>query len=206
MPYGPCLMHPMAQAPAALVLAGWLGPPQDTVVFSAEVLILKEVAALVEHLDTEDSASSTNGGPSGPGGPGANGALVGPMPTPPGPSSGGASMGLLGGGLLGGSLPGGGTATDVTAANKIAKRGVFTWRVENFLAFKDIMETRKIFSKFFSAGGCDLRIGKPLLRGKQHSSPRHPRCAPSRAEQQHATGGHDSRLVLGSLACASAAV
>ena len=48
----------------------------------------------------------------------------------------------------------------MTGANKIAKRGVFTWKVENFLAFKEIMETRKIFSKFFCAGGCDLRIGE----------------------------------------------
>jgi hypothetical protein len=39
-------------------------------------------------------------------------------------------------------------------------RGLFTWRVENFLAFKEIMETRKIFSKFFQAGGVELRIGE----------------------------------------------
>ncbi|KAJ4765159.1 TRAF-like family protein [Rhynchospora pubera] len=43
----------------------------------------------------------------------------------------------------------------------IAPRGLrcFTWKVENFLVFKDIMETRKIFSKFFDAVGCELRIG-----------------------------------------------
>ncbi|KAF3338646.1 MATH domain and coiled-coil domain-containing protein [Carex littledalei] len=43
----------------------------------------------------------------------------------------------------------------------ITPRGLmcFTWKVENFLAFKDIMETRKIFSKFFDVGGCELRIG-----------------------------------------------
>jgi hypothetical protein len=43
----------------------------------------------------------------------------------------------------------------------ITPRGLvcFTWKVENFLAFKDIMETRKIFSKFFAVGGCELRIG-----------------------------------------------
>jgi hypothetical protein len=35
----------------------------------------------------------------------------------------------------------------------------FTWRIDNFLAFKDILETRKIFSKFFTVGGCELRIG-----------------------------------------------
>lgn len=31
------------------------------------------------------------------------------------------------------------------------KRSSFTWKVENFLSFKEIMETRKIFSKFLSA-------------------------------------------------------
>ncbi|KAJ3679504.1 hypothetical protein LUZ60_017515 [Juncus effusus] len=35
----------------------------------------------------------------------------------------------------------------------------FVWKVENFSAFKEIMETRKIFSKFFQVGGCELRIG-----------------------------------------------
>ncbi|KAL2247269.1 UNVERIFIED_CONTAM: hypothetical protein Sindi_2579200, partial [Sesamum indicum] len=29
----------------------------------------------------------------------------------------------------------------------------------NFLSFKEIMETRKFFRKFFQAGGCELRIG-----------------------------------------------
>ncbi|KAK3259951.1 hypothetical protein CYMTET_31074 [Cymbomonas tetramitiformis] len=35
----------------------------------------------------------------------------------------------------------------------------FVWRVENFIAFKEIMESRKIFSKYFLAGNCELRIG-----------------------------------------------
>ena len=35
----------------------------------------------------------------------------------------------------------------------------FAWRVENFGAFKEILETRKIFSRYFSAGSCELRIG-----------------------------------------------
>ena len=39
------------------------------------------------------------------------------------------------------------------------KKVSFTWKIDNFLAFKEILETRKIFSKFFSVGGCDLRIG-----------------------------------------------
>ncbi|GAB4854597.1 hypothetical protein Ancab_023179 [Ancistrocladus abbreviatus] len=43
--------------------------------------------------------------------------------------------------------------------NGTVKKSSFTWKVENFLSFKEIMETRKIFSKFFQAGGCELRIG-----------------------------------------------
>lgn len=43
------------------------------------------------------------------------------------------------------------------------KKSSFTWKVENFLSFKEIMETRKIFSKFFQAGGCELRIGKCII-------------------------------------------
>eukprot|EP00891_Asterochloris_glomerata_P002316 jgi/Astpho2/2316/e_gw1.00043.1.1_t len=35
----------------------------------------------------------------------------------------------------------------------------FLWRIENFTSFRDIMETRKIFSKYFEAGSCDLRLG-----------------------------------------------
>ncbi|KAL8130006.1 hypothetical protein V2J09_019161 [Rumex salicifolius] len=44
-------------------------------------------------------------------------------------------------------------------ANVTAKKSLFTWKVENFLSFKEIMETRKIFSKFFQPGGCELRLG-----------------------------------------------
>lgn len=36
---------------------------------------------------------------------------------------------------------------------------MFVWKVENFTAFKEIMETRKIFSRYFSVGGCELRLG-----------------------------------------------
>ncbi|KAK3437118.1 hypothetical protein EUGRSUZ_C01723 [Eucalyptus grandis] len=46
-----------------------------------------------------------------------------------------------------------------SSAENAGKRSSFTWKVENFMYFKDIMETRKIFSKFFQAGGCELRIG-----------------------------------------------
>ena len=34
-----------------------------------------------------------------------------------------------------------------------------TWKVENFPSFKEIMETRKIFSRYFNAGKCELRLG-----------------------------------------------
>ncbi|KAL4181746.1 hypothetical protein AMTRI_Chr12g272620 [Amborella trichopoda] len=78
----------------------------DTVVFSAEVLILKETSTLQEAGDYENDLNSI----------GSN-------------------------------------------SGSVAQRGTFTWKVENFLSFKEIMETRKIFSKFFQAGGCELRIG-----------------------------------------------
>ena len=81
---------------------------QDTVVFSAEVLILKETSIMQEFGDEESDLSGTSSG---------------------------------------------------SQIDAIWKRGSFTWRVENFLSFKEIMETRKIFSKFFLAGGCELRIG-----------------------------------------------
>lgn len=73
---------------------------QDTVVFSAEVLILKETS-IMQDLTEHDTESGKSG----------------------------------------------------------EKKSSFTWKVENFLSFKEIMETRKIFSKFFQAGGCELRIG-----------------------------------------------
>lgn len=79
---------------------------QDTVVFSAEVLILKETSIVQDFTDQESELTNT------------------------------------------------GSQIDHTA-----KRSSFTWKVENFLSFKEIMETRKIFSKFFQAGGCELRIG-----------------------------------------------
>ncbi|XP_077214729.1 uncharacterized protein LOC143849557 [Tasmannia lanceolata] len=78
----------------------------DTVVFSAEVLILKESSIMQDFADQELDLSNA------------------------------------------------GSQIDV-----VSKRGSFTWKVENFLSFKEIMETRKIFSKFFHAGGCELRIG-----------------------------------------------
>lgn len=84
---------------------------QDTVVFSAEVLILKETSIMQEFCDAESISSG-------------NSAIN----------------------------PG-------SQIEAISKWGIFTWRVENFLSFKEIMETRKIFSKFFQAGGCELRIG-----------------------------------------------
>lgn len=80
---------------------------QDTVVFSAEVLILKEMSVMQDYTEQDTDASNAS-----------------------------------------------------SQTDKIGKRSSFTWKVENFLAFKEIMETRKIFSKFFQAGGCELRIGR----------------------------------------------
>ncbi|KAM6544491.1 hypothetical protein CsatB_008938 [Cannabis sativa] len=79
---------------------------QDTVVFSAEVLILKETSVMQDFTDHDCDSVNGSSQVDGPG-----------------------------------------------------KKSSFTWKVENFLAFKEIMETRKIFSKFFQAGGCELRIG-----------------------------------------------
>ena len=83
---------------------------QDTVVFSAEVLILKETSIMQDFTDQD--TESTNG---------------------------------------------------ASQIDGVGKRSSFTWKVENFLSFKEIMETRKIFSKFFQAGGCELRIGELSL-------------------------------------------
>ncbi|XP_075090226.1 uncharacterized protein LOC107795028 [Nicotiana tabacum] len=79
---------------------------QDTVVFSAEVLILKE-SSIIEELIDEDIDQPKAG----------------------------------------------------SQLDKAGKKSSFTWKVENFFFFKEIMETRKIFSKYFQAGGCELRIG-----------------------------------------------
>ena len=80
---------------------------QDTVVFSAEVLVLKEAFSMQEKTDADESVATTSG----------------------------------------------------TESSRNLHRGTFIWKVDNFLSFKEIMETRKIFSKFFQAGGCELRIG-----------------------------------------------
>ncbi|KAJ8773941.1 hypothetical protein K2173_009372 [Erythroxylum novogranatense] len=79
---------------------------QDTVVFSAEVLILKETSVMQDLNDHETELANAG-----------------------------------------------------SQIYRVQKRSSFTWKVENFLSFKEIMETRKIFSKFFQAGGCELRIG-----------------------------------------------
>ncbi|KAL6985250.1 hypothetical protein U1Q18_018628 [Sarracenia purpurea var. burkii] len=79
---------------------------QDAVVFSAEVLILKETSIMQDFTDQDTDSSSAG-----------------------------------------------------SQGDGVGKRSSFTWKVENFLSFKEIMETRKIFSKFFQAGGCELRIG-----------------------------------------------
>lgn len=79
---------------------------QDAVLFSAEVVILKEASITQDFTDQDMESSSA-----------------------------------------------------VSQVDKVGKRSSFTWKVENFISFKEIMETRKIFSKFFQAGGCELRIG-----------------------------------------------
>ncbi|KAF2303804.1 hypothetical protein GH714_023498 [Hevea brasiliensis] len=79
---------------------------QDTVVFSAEVLILKETSIMQDFTDQDIEANGTG-----------------------------------------------------SQVESVGRKSSFTWKVENFLSFKEIMETRKIFSKFFQAGGCELRIG-----------------------------------------------
>ncbi|KAK1300758.1 hypothetical protein QJS10_CPB13g00339 [Acorus calamus] len=79
---------------------------QDTVVFSAEVLILKETSTMQDFAELEAESNNSS-----------------------------------------------------SQLDGIGKRVAFTWKVENFLSFKEIMETRKIFSRFFQAGGCELRIG-----------------------------------------------
>ena len=86
---------------------------QDTVVFSAEVLVLKESFSMQEKIEADESLASPSG----------------------------------------------------TESSRSFHQGTFVWKVENFLAFKEIMETRKIFSKFFQAGGCELRIGKWNIHG-----------------------------------------
>lgn len=79
---------------------------QDAVLFSAEVVILKEASITQDFTDQDMESSSA-----------------------------------------------------VSQVDTVGKRSSFTWKVENFISFKEIMETRKIFSKFFQAGGCELRIG-----------------------------------------------
>lgn len=87
----------------------------DSVVFAAEVLVLKEVSEVKQ-------------------------VPAGSMPE--GINAAGQPLHLL--------------EPDTTSSgNKIRLH----WRIENFVSFKDIMETRKIFSKFFEAGACELRIG-----------------------------------------------
>ncbi|KAL3497340.1 hypothetical protein ACH5RR_040072 [Cinchona calisaya] len=44
------------------------------------------------------------------------------------------------------------------SSERVGKRSSFMWKVENFLSFKKIMKTQKIFSKFFQAGGDELGL------------------------------------------------
>lgn len=86
--------------------SGFLANDKDTVIFTAEVLILKETSAVQDFSDQDSESGNA-----------------------------------------------------ISSSEKVGKKSSFTWKVENFMSFKEIMETRKIFSKFFQAGGCELRIG-----------------------------------------------
>ncbi|KFM27625.1 Ubiquitin carboxyl-terminal hydrolase 12 [Auxenochlorella protothecoides] len=50
-------------------------------------------------------------------------------------------------------------ACDVRSDGACPVKTLMTWRVDNLAAFKDILETRKIFSRFFPVGPIQLRIG-----------------------------------------------
>ena len=79
---------------------------QDTIIFSIDLLILKETSLL------EDCTESTN------------------------------------------------ACFDIDQDKKL---GSFTWKVENFLSCKEIIQNQKVFSKFFEVGGCELRIGESVF-------------------------------------------
>jgi MATH domain len=75
---------------------------------------------------------------------------------PPMPHAGGAGTAAANGTCTAADAPG---ATTTVAAIPPGKKLSFYWKIDNFLAFKEILETRKIFSKYITVGGCDLRIG-----------------------------------------------
>lgn len=100
----------------------------DAVVFSAEVLVLRENSELKKvplALPAPDDVTSAT-------------PVTPAAPEPAGPEE---------------------PALAAEPAESPSYKSCFTWRIENFLAFKDVVETRKIFSKFFSAGPCDVRVG-----------------------------------------------
>lgn len=49
-----------------------------------------------------------------------------------------------------------------SSTSKINNQGPsvgFLWRMDNFSGFREVMETRKIYSQYFKVGDCSLRIG-----------------------------------------------
>jgi hypothetical protein len=129
----------------------------DAVVFSAEVLVLKE-AAEVRRLPSPAAPLALPAPPAAAAAPAA-------------PADGGADGAAAPADGAEGAAPAADAATAaldaaIAAAAAAAPpaeappaKTAFTWRIENFLAFKEVVETRKIFSRFFPAGPCDLRIG-----------------------------------------------
>lgn len=110
----------------------------DAVVFSAEVLVLKE-------------SSETKVVP-----------LPGPIPAALEAPPAVASPAPAANGDAGADANGQEGEKDAAAAVAVPaadSKVCFAWRVENFGVFKDVVETRKIFSQFFNAGPCDVRVG-----------------------------------------------
>ncbi|GMH39219.1 hypothetical protein BSKO_07117 [Bryopsis sp. KO-2023] len=56
------------------------------------------------------------------------------------------------------SLPGASSLPPVAKDSSTSPSG-FLWRMDNFAGFREVMETRKIYSQYFKVGDCSLRIG-----------------------------------------------
>lgn len=115
----------------------------DAVVFCAEVLVLRESAESRSMPLSSAEAAHLLGAPTADGGaaaPAASPRAV--LPAPPAPP-----------------LPAADGLALAAGADPARSKTVFTWRIENLSAFKDVIETRKVFSRFFSAGPVELRLG-----------------------------------------------
>ena len=107
----------------------------DAVVFAAEVLVLRE-SCDVRHLPLLPSEAAAAAG--------ASGAPAG-VPALPAPADGEAAGGRPASAASDGAGSSGSVAVAGSSAGGAGEKSktVFTWRIENFQAFKDIMETRK---------------------------------------------------------------